>query len=334
MSQNHPANKKPTAHSPVLKREASRCLFSHRLGEIALPFWTLTRCRLFRYLGAVNPLDVTAIIPARYGSSRLPGKPLLEIAGKPMIVWVYQRARRARRVRRVIVATDDERIAEVIRRIGGEVRMTSPHHRSGTERVAEVAETLDADVIVNVQGDEPLIEPAAIDAAIEPLLLDSTLEMATTSEPITTATDIFDPNVVKVVTDSNGFALYFSRQPIPYPREAVRQAGSLQWALEQAPSLLQLYRKHSGLYAYRRSRLLELARWPPTPLEQAEQLEQLRALEHGIRIKVVALSRRSLAVDTADDLERVRALIARGERKLSRLRECASRKAHAPSRRR
>lgn len=265
----------------------------------------------FRYLGAVSESGVTAIIPARYASSRLPGKPLLEIADRPMIVWVYERTRQARRVERVIVATDDERIAEAVRRVGGEARLTSPEHRSGTDRVAEVAATLDADVIVNVQGDEPLIEPATIDAAIEPLVRDSTLEMVTTSEPLTTVTDVFDPNVVKVVTDGAGFALYFSRHPIPYPREAVRQAGSLKEALERDPSLLGLFRKHSGLYVYRRSRLLELARWPPTPLEEAEQLEQLRALERGIRIKVVEVSHCSLAVDTAEDLERVRALVAR-----------------------
>lgn len=211
----------------------------------------------------------------------------------------------------MIVATDDERIAEAVRKVGGEARLTSPDHRSGTDRVAEVAATLDADVIVNVQGDEPLIEPATIDAAIEPLMRDATLEMATTSEPITAVTDVFDPNVVKVVTDSAGFALYFSRQPIPFPREAVRRAGSLREALERDPSVLGLFRKHSGLYVYRRSRLLDLARWPPTPLEEAEQLEQLRALQRGIRIKVIEVSHRSLAVDTAEDLERVRTLVAR-----------------------
>jgi 3-deoxy-manno-octulosonate cytidylyltransferase (CMP-KDO synthetase) len=228
-----------------------------------------------------------------------------------MIVWVYRRTRMAERVGRVIVATDDHRIADAVRAAGGEVCLTSASHRSGTERVAEVAQTLDSELIVNVQGDEPLIEPETIDAAIEPLLRCSSVNMTTTSEPLDDIADVFDPNVVKVTTDGEGFALYFSRQPIPYLRDAARRAGSLRAALEHDPSLLTLYRKHSGLYVYRRSLLLELAMWPPTPLEQAEQLEQLRALEHGIRIQVVRVAHRSQAVDTQDDLDRVREIVAR-----------------------
>jgi len=250
------------------------------------------------------------VIPARYAAQRLPGKPLREIGGRPMILHVYERARRVPHVERVLVATDDERIADVVRRAGGEALLTSPQHRSGTERVAEVAARLEAEVIVNVQGDEPLIEPGVIAAALEPVLADRHLLMATTSEPVESIEEVLNPNVVKVITDREGFALYFSRQPIPFPREAVRRAGSLDAALRAEPALLGLYRRHTGLYVYRRELLCQLAAWPPTPLEEAEQLEQLRALEHGVRIKVVPVAERSIGVDTPEDLERVRLRLA------------------------
>jgi 3-deoxy-manno-octulosonate cytidylyltransferase (CMP-KDO synthetase) len=230
-----------------------------------------------------------------------------------MIVRVYERARKAKLVSRVIVATDDDRIANAVRSVGGEARLTSLEHRSGTERVAEVAASLDSDIIVNVQGDEPCIDPSTIDAAIEPLLEDACVEMATTSEPVESVDDVLNPNLVKVVTDGQSFALYFSRQPIPCPREQVRRAGSLADALQHDPSLLALYRKHTGLYVYRRATLLKLANLPPSPLERIEQLEQLRALEHGVRIKVVRVTSRSIGVDTLDDLERVRKLFVEGK---------------------
>jgi len=227
-----------------------------------------------------------------------------------MILHVVERACRVPQIERVLVATDDARIAEVVRQAGAEAVLTSPQHRSGTERVAEVAAQLDAEIIVNVQGDEPLIEPTVIAAALEPMLADPHLQMATTSEPIESVEEVLDPNVVKVVTDREGFALYFSRQPIPWPREAVRETGSLEAALRANPSLLLHYRRHTGLYIYRREVLQQWMTWPPTPLEEAEQLEQLRALEHGVRIKVVPVTVRSIGVDTPEDLERVRARIA------------------------
>lgn len=252
--------------------------------------------------------NVVALIPARYASTRLPGKPLLDIGGKPMIVRVVERARQAAAIQRVIVATDDERVFAAVRAAGEEAWMTSPDHRTGTDRLAEVAAQLDADLIVNVQGDEPLIEPATIDAAIAPLLADASIMMGTTCEPIESAADLLNPNVVKVVTDSAGFALYFSRNPIPYPRAEAQAHNGLEAALQAQPELLARYAKHTGLYAYRRDFLLQYAKLPPTLLEQTELLEQLRALEHGYRIRVVNVPHRSIGVDTPEDLELVRQL--------------------------
>ncbi|MEP7270601.1 MAG: 3-deoxy-manno-octulosonate cytidylyltransferase [Acidobacteriota bacterium] len=262
---------------------------------------------------------VVAIIPARYASTRLPGKPLLDLGGKPMIVRVAERARRARLVDRVIVAADDVRIASVVMAHGFEARMTSPAHRTGTDRLAEVARGIEADLIVNIQGDEPLLEPAAIDAALEPLVEDGSLVMSTTCEPLHTSGDspeesiasILDPNVVKVVRDREGFALYFSRAPIPLPRDAVNTFGSIEEALRKDNSLLTLFAKHTGLYAYRRSFLIHFASLAPTELERIESLEQLRALQNGFRIKVVAVNHRSIGVDTEADLERLRDLLER-----------------------
>jgi len=253
----------------------------------------------------MNP-TVIAIIPARYASTRLPGKPLVDIAGKPMIVRVAERARQVLSISRVIVATDDQRVFDAVVAHNHEVMMTSPDHRTGTDRLAEVAAKLDAEIIVNVQGDEPLIEPATIEAAIAPLLADPSIVMSTTAEPIESAEDLTNPNVVKVVTDRDGFALYFSRNPIPFPRGAVQAHGSIEAAIAAEPDLLKPYSKHTGMYVYRREFLLSYAKLPPTPLEQSELLEQLRALEHGHRIKVVCVAHRSIGVDTPEDLERVR----------------------------
>ncbi len=253
--------------------------------------------------------SVVAIIPARYASTRLPGKPLLDIAGRPMILHVVDRAREVSFINRVIVATDDERVLRAVLDAGAEAMMTSPDHASGTDRLAEVALQLDADIIVNVQGDEPLIEPATIAAAVAPLLEDATIVMATTCEPIESVADALNPNIVKVVTDRDGFAVYFSRHPIPFPRAAVIAHGSLAAALHAQPELLKLFAKHTGLYAYRRDFLLKYARLEATPLERAEALEQLRALEHGYRIKVVKVAHRSIGVDTPEDLERVRMIM-------------------------
>jgi 3-deoxy-manno-octulosonate cytidylyltransferase (CMP-KDO synthetase) len=225
-----------------------------------------------------------------------------------MIVRVLEQASRARLVSRVIVATDDERILEAVRAHGGEALMTSPGHTSGTDRVAEVAAQLDSEFIVNVQGDEPLIEPSTIDAAIKPLLLgDSLIQISTTSEPITTAEDVFNPSIVKVVTDAYGFALYFSRSPIPFVRPA--PGLTLDESLQADPSLLSNYRKHSGLYAYRAEFLQKFTRMEPSPLERLEALEQLRALENGFDIQVVPVEHRSISVDTEQDYQRVKRLI-------------------------
>lgn len=251
--------------------------------------------------------EAVAIIPARYSSTRLPGKPLLLLAGLPMIMHVVNRASRARLVTRVIVATDDERIVEAVREHGGEARMTAFNHASGTDRVAEVSAQLDSQIVVNVQGDEPLIEPSTIDAAIEPLVEDSQIQMSTTSEPITTVEDVFSPSVVKVVTDARGFALYFSRSPIPYSRIAGEM--TLEASLRSNPELLCGYRKHSGLYAYRSEFLRQFAGMKPSPLERLEALEQLRVIENEFKIRVVRVEHRSIGVDTMQDFERVKRLI-------------------------
>src|SRR5262245_55598656 len=254
---------------------------------------------------------VVAINPALYASTRLPGKPLIEIAVKPMILRVVERARQTASISRVIVATDDERVFQVGAAAGVEVVMTSPEHATGTDRLAEVAAEIDAEIIVNVQGDEPLIEPATIEAAVAPLLADRSIVMSTTCEPIESVEDALKPNVVKVVVDRDGFAVCFSRNPIPFPRAAVMEHGSIKAALRARPELLKTFKKHTGLYAYRRDFLLTYAKLPPTPLEQSEMLEQLRALEHGYRIKVVAVAHRSIGVDTPEDLKLVRRMIGR-----------------------
>ena len=241
------------------------------------------------------PPLVIAIVPARYQSTRLPGKALADIAGRPMIEHVYRRAAAARCVSRVIVATDDQRIADTVVRFGGEAVMTSAAHQSGTDRLAEVAASLSCDVVVNVQGDEPVLAAETIDAAVEPLSCDASLPMSTLRRRITDPAEHQNPHVTKVVVDQDGFALYFSRAPIPYTRPG--QPAAPAWA-------------HIGLYAYRRETLLRLARLPQTAMERAEALEQLRALEHGIRIKVVQTAHASIGVDTPEDLARVRALLA------------------------
>lgn len=239
---------------------------------------------------------VVVVIPARYGATRLPGKPLVMLAGKPMIQRVYERAKLAQRADQVIVATDDERILKAVEGFGGEARMTRTDHRTGTERVAEVAAHVAGDVFVNVQGDEPLLDPAAVDRAVSSLLEEPQAPISTVATPVKTPGDIMDPNVVKTVLDFDGNALYFSRAPIPHARDP--RGG---WP--------PLYR-HIGVYAYHRSALLVLASLEPTPLERAEALEQLRALEHGIRIKAVETAYDSIGVDTPADLEEVRRLLA------------------------
>jgi 3-deoxy-manno-octulosonate cytidylyltransferase (CMP-KDO synthetase) len=241
------------------------------------------------------PLNAIAVIPARFGSTRFPGKPLADIDGHPMIEHVYNRAKRAKTVSRVIVATDDLRIATAVIEFGGEVKLTRADHASGTDRLAEVAAKLDCDVVVNVQGDLPLVDPGAIDEAVAPFANQPSVLITTLYRRITDAAELKNPNIVKVAIDRGGFALYFSRAPIPYVRDP--RGG---WP--------PMYR-HIGLYAYRRSALLVMAALEPTPLERAEALEQLRALEHGIRIKTVETAFDSVEVDTPEDLEHVRRLL-------------------------
>jgi 3-deoxy-manno-octulosonate cytidylyltransferase (CMP-KDO synthetase) len=260
-----------------------------------------------------NPIAV-AIIPARYDSTRLPGKPLVEIGGKPLVLWVVERALAAQSVSRVIVATDDLRIFDRVTSAGLEAVMTSRDHATGTDRIAEVAGNLDAEIVVNVQGDEPLIEPETIDRAVSALINNSEAEIATTSEPIYDLADVLSRAVVKVVVDAEGRALNFSRGPIPFPNQAVARHGSIEAALGNEPALLSTFRKHTGLYAYRREFLLKFTSWPQSERERAESLEQLRALERGVNIRVVEAKSSSIGVDTIEDLERVRRLIELNER--------------------
>jgi 3-deoxy-manno-octulosonate cytidylyltransferase (CMP-KDO synthetase) len=255
-----------------------------------------------------------AIVPARLASTRLPGKALVEIAGKPMVCWVAERARAARNVDRVIVATDSQQIVDAVQQTGIEAVLTSRDHTSGTDRVAEVAGNIpDAEIVVNVQGDEPMISPATIERAVDTMAHEISKTngagIVTTWEPIESISDLLNPDLVKVVIDGNDNAVYFSRSPIPYPRDAVKRHGSPDAALYHEPELLKLFRKHTGLYVYRRDVLLEFTKWPASRLEQIEALEQLRALEHGIKIKVVEACAASTGVDTFADLERVRELM-------------------------
>jgi 3-deoxy-manno-octulosonate cytidylyltransferase (CMP-KDO synthetase) len=232
------------------------------------------------------------IIPARYGSSRLPGKPLADIAGKPLVWHVLQRAGRAGSLDRVLVATDDARVCDAVRELGGEAVMTSPDHASGTDRVAEVARDLDTTIVVNIQGDE-LLEPGSLDRLVEALERDPSADLATLRLPLRDA-DLSDPNVVKVVCTTNGRALYFSRAPVPH---RFRDPAARRWS-------------HVGVYGFRRERLLEFATLPPTDLEREEGLEQLRALENGWSVQVVDAEGEFLEVNTPEDLERARQVLA------------------------
>lgn len=237
---------------------------------------------------------ILGVIPARYASSRFPGKALAPLAGRPLIQHVYERASGARYLSQLVIATDDERIAAAARAFGAAVRMTRADHPSGTDRAAEVASADRAELVVNIQGDEPLIDPAAIDAAVLGLLEAPEIPMGTLKKLIEDPAELGNPNVVKVVTDRAGNALYFSRSRIPYVR-----AGA-----EEAPCY-----KHVGLYVYRREFLLAYPQLPVGPLERAEKLEQLRALENGYRIRVVETEYESRGVDTPEDLETVARLL-------------------------
>lgn len=246
---------------------------------------------------SVRSARTVAIIPARYQSTRLPGKALEPIAGRPMIEHVYRRATEAAAIDDVLVATDDERIAEAVSGFGGTAVMTQPAHLSGTDRLAEVARHLASEIIVNVQGDEPLIAPEAIDSAARRLADHPGDLMSTLRRRVTDAGELTNPAVVKLVIDAAGYALYFSRAPIPFTRPG--HPEPLRWM-------------HPGLYAYRREFLLRVAALTPSPLELAEGLEQLRVLEHGYRIATVETTAETIGVDTPDDLARVRRLVEAG----------------------
>ena len=235
-------------------------------------------------------MKILCVIPARYASTRLPGKPLKDVAGKPMICRVYDRASQAKTLSGVVVATDDERILRAVEDHGGRAMMTAKDHPTGTDRLAEVAEAYpDVDLIINVQGDEPLIEPPLIDELGRAFDGDAELQMATVMTPMEDEAEQKNPNNVKVVTDKNGCALYFSRSLLPYPRN---DAGTPVY-------------KHIGIYAYRRDFLLAYAKMAPTPLERTESLEQLRALENGYKIKCIRTNARFVGVDTPEDLAKV-----------------------------
>ncbi|MCH6579609.1 MAG: 3-deoxy-manno-octulosonate cytidylyltransferase [Nitrospinae bacterium] len=245
-----------------------------------------------------------AAIPARYESTRFPGKPLAQIQNKPMIQWVVEQAQKASRISEVIVATDDIRIVEAVHGFGGKAVMTSPDHATGSDRIAEVASGLKCDIVVNVQGDEPLIPPQNIDQVVDTLEKDPSLNVATLMMAINDPDEIADPHVVKVVADQKGRALYFSRSPIPFHRDEWKSGSPEDLSKSKDKVMRQVY-KHIGLYAYTRSFVLELSRMAPTPLEQLEKLEQLRILEHGIPIQIGITEQQSIGVDHSEDLERV-----------------------------
>jgi 3-deoxy-manno-octulosonate cytidylyltransferase (CMP-KDO synthetase) len=256
------------------------------------------------HTGTKSQIKSVAVIPARYSATRLPGKPLLEIAGKPLIVWVAERARAASTISRTIVATDDPRIVDAVNAAGFDAVITRADHATGTDRVAEVAHNLRADIIVNVQGDEPLINPETIDRAVNALIDDPESQMSTTWEAITEDSDATNPSVVKVTFDEKGYATNFSRNPIS--NQTDEKSGSTESSPEKSG---RYFKKHTGLYAYRRDFLLAFARWPQSENERKESLEQLRVLDRGVKIKVVEAASPSIGVDTLEDLERVRAMV-------------------------
>lgn len=241
-----------------------------------------------------NP-RIAVVIPARYSSSRFPGKPLADLCGQPMIYHVYQRASKVHGIDQVVVATDDERIHQAVKAFGGNVVMTSSKHLTGTDRVAEAAGQLDAEIVVNVQGDEPLLEPAMITQAVEPVLHDPSVQVTTLMSPVREIAEALDVNVVKLATDLAGDILFFSRASIPYPRERKHYQ----------------VKKQIGLYAFRREALAQFSRWSPGPLEATEGVEFFRFLEHGWKVRGVETAYQTIAVDTPADLERVRHQIQR-----------------------
>ncbi len=242
--------------------------------------------------------DVLAVIPSRWGAQRFPGKPLAPIAGKPLVQWVWEAANAAKRVTRVVVATDNDKIARTVRSFGGEAVMTSPHCPSGTDRVAQVARDSRAGIVINVQGDEPLLSAQTIDRVVEALQQDSTAVMSTAVRKAQNEKEWKDPHVVKAVLDRLNYALYFSRAPIPAQAQRQKLPPAPRWV-------------HIGIYGFRRAFLFRFAALPPSTLEQAECLEQLRVLEHGCSIKAVVVPQATCGVDRPEDVKKVERLLAK-----------------------
>jgi 3-deoxy-manno-octulosonate cytidylyltransferase (CMP-KDO synthetase) len=237
------------------------------------------------------------VLPARFGSTRFPGKPLARIAGRPLIEWVYERAQQVRGAEKIVVATDDGRIADAVKGFGGEVVTTSSGHETGTDRVAEVARSIDVDFVVNLQGDEPVFEPSMVEAMIDRLADSPGVDIVTACHPITSGGELNDPNIVKVVMDREARALYFSRSPVPHG------AGI---GVEGTPAF-----RHVGVYAFRKEALLRFSGLPRTALEKSERLEQLRALEHGMKIGLVITEKPTMGVDVPEDVKKVEKEITR-----------------------
>ncbi|MCX7770227.1 MAG: 3-deoxy-manno-octulosonate cytidylyltransferase [Proteobacteria bacterium] len=255
-------------------------------------------------------MKVTAVIPARISSTRLPEKPLAIIGDKPLIQWVYENVKKSRYVNEIIVATDNEKIIEVVKKFGGKAQMTSPHHPSGTDRIAEVARKLDSEIILNVQGDEPFIDVEVIDTVLRLMLKDQTIEMASAKTHITDIADFFNPAVVKVICDKNDRAIYFSRAPIPYFRDEFQQYkknGKLD--KQTVNKICGVSYKHIGIYGYKWDFLMKFTKMKESFLEGVEKLEQLRALENGIIIKVPTVKYTGFGIDTPADLERARKIL-------------------------
>jgi 3-deoxy-manno-octulosonate cytidylyltransferase (CMP-KDO synthetase) len=245
---------------------------------------------------------VIAVIPARWGSTRFPGKPLALIKGKPMIQWVFEQASKAKSISEVIVATDDDRIIETVKKFGGIAMMTSPDHDSGTDRIAEVVRNKECEIVVNIQGDEPLVSPENIDLIVRPLLEDASISTVTLKILIKSRDELMNRNITKVVVDNSDLALYFSKAPVPWDRDRVDT---------NVDPLMPFWYKHIGLYAYRKIFLMKYAELPESRLEKIEKLEQLRILENGYRIKVVETALDSIGVDCEADLEKVEKFLAR-----------------------
>jgi len=246
-------------------------------------------------------MEIVGVIPARYGSSRFPGKPLAMIQGKPMVVHVYERACKAKNLSSVVIATDDKRILLEAGKYGAHAVMTRADHACGSDRIAEVADSMECNIVVNIQGDEPLIEPNMIDQVVQPLLDDPQSPMATLKKRIVSLEELTNPNVVKVISDINGYALYFSRSCIPFPKKGWEEVlmGTSDIVLKKD------FYRHVGLYAYRKDFLMEYTRMAPGKLEQLEELEQLRVLENGYKIKVAETQYDTIAVDAPEDINKV-----------------------------